>query len=194
MYHCRRCFFSYIGPMNPPIPQHAQSGGTYWPATGTIPKADASTEYVVTDVTAQKGVFLLQAMANPGVDPVDPFSHPVVDSQKYIYFPTTKQLCRVDKVWVLDTDRTTWAVSFVQAPTGLTARTVTLPSWVPSGAGENVQIVTWNLPYPVVVKNVGAGTATVDGTNLLAGESVNIINVPVKYDEGAGLLDISRAY
>jgi hypothetical protein len=180
--------------MNPPIPQHATSGGTYWPATGTIPKADASTKYVVTDIVAQKGVFLLQSRANPGVDEVDPLSHPVVASQKYVYFPTTQQLCKVDKVWALDTDRTTWAVSFAEAPTGLTARTVTLPSWVPSGAGEDVQIVTWALPYPLSVKNVGIGPATVDGTNLLAGESVNVINVPVMYDEATGKLDISRAY
>lgn len=165
-----------------PIPQYGTTAGTYWPATGTIPKPNTSTYYVLSDETANPlwSCFILQAASNPGVDPLDLTTLPPILSQGHIVIPSMAAGDRLHQVnLVRPYDETTATVIFNagQAPAGMVASTPTAILVIDTGI------------HPMEVQNIGGANATINGQLFVVGQKT-IITTPVEYAAGASTLSM----
>lgn len=163
-----------------PIPQYATTGGTYWPTSGTIPKANDSTYYVLSDETSNPAwsCFILQAASNPGVDDLDLTTLPRIISQGYIVIPSMAGGDRIHQVnLVRRFDDTTATVIFNagSVPVGMVASTPTAILVIDTGI------------HPIEVENIGGANATIGGDLFAVGQKT-IITTPVEYDAGASEL------
>jgi hypothetical protein len=176
-----------------PIPQYGVTGGGYWPAgQGTIPIADPSDYYSLTDDTAVSGAWLLQATSNPGVDPIvlyktKALGNPTVRGGVWFYIPSLNTLHLVDQVrFPVDgygADGTTATVVFARGhnPVGMVAATDT-----------EIRVINYGI-QPLQVTNTGGADADVNGQAFINGQS-EIISTPVTYDSAGTQLSINMRF
>lgn len=164
-------------------PTYAVTGAGFWPVAGTVPRHQVASTYMVTAESAE--VFTLET--NPvGGDLTPNDADPRVQQSSFLYIPSLAAGNRLVEVATVGPNfdaeygvvGTQARITFKQAPVGLVV-----------GVPTAVHVLEF-VGIPCKVWNVGAGVATIEGSNFIADQWTKM-TYPFEYDGTASALGIT---